>query len=106
MSNHLNDATSPYLLQHAENPVDWYPWCEEAFKKAKAEDKPIFLSIGAIAPVIGVMSWHMRALRTTRLRRFSTGILFPLRLTERSVLTSTACICPCVRCLLAAVAGL
>lgn len=46
MSNHLNDATSPYLLQHAENPVDWYPWCEEAFKKAKAEDKPIFLSIG------------------------------------------------------------
>ncbi len=46
MSNHLNDATSPYLLQHAETPVDWYPWCEEAFKKAKAEDKPIFLSIG------------------------------------------------------------
>ena len=46
MSNHLNDAASPYLLQHAENPVDWYPWCEEAFVKAKSEDKPIFLSIG------------------------------------------------------------
>lgn len=46
MSNHLLNAVSPYLLQHANNPVDWYPWCEEAFKKAKAEDKPIFLSIG------------------------------------------------------------
>ena len=37
---------SPYLLQHAENPVDWYAWGEEAFQKAKKEDKPIFLSIG------------------------------------------------------------
>lgn len=46
MSNHLTNAVSPYLLQHSENPVDWYPWCEEAFKKAKSEDKPIFLSIG------------------------------------------------------------
>ncbi|MDE6149146.1 MAG: thioredoxin domain-containing protein [Ruminococcus sp.] len=39
-------STSPYLLQHAENPVNWYPWCEEAFERAKDEDKPIFLSIG------------------------------------------------------------
>ena len=46
MSNHLKHQTSPYLLQHAENPVDWYPWSEEAFSKARAEDKPIFLSIG------------------------------------------------------------
>ncbi len=46
MSNHLKYETSPYLLQHAENPVDWYPWCEEAFRKAESEDKPIFLSIG------------------------------------------------------------
>ena len=46
MSNHLNNQTSPYLLQHAENPVDWYPWDTEAFRKARAEDKPIFLSIG------------------------------------------------------------
>lgn len=46
MSNHLKDATSPYLLQHSENPVDWYPWCEEAFDRARREDKPIFLSIG------------------------------------------------------------
>ncbi len=46
MSNHLKDETSPYLLQHAENPVDWYPWGSAAFEKAKKEDKPVFLSIG------------------------------------------------------------
>lgn len=46
MPNHLQSETSPYLLQHAENPVDWYPWGEEAFQRAKAEDKPVFLSIG------------------------------------------------------------
>lgn len=46
MSNQLKSETSPYLLQHAENPVNWYPWCEEAFDKAKTENKPIFLSIG------------------------------------------------------------
>ena len=44
--NHLKGQSSPYLLQHAQNPVDWYPWGEEAFQKAKQEDKPIFLSIG------------------------------------------------------------
>lgn len=46
MQNRLKDQTSPYLLQHAQNPVDWYPWCDEAFRRAKAEDKPVFLSIG------------------------------------------------------------
>ncbi len=46
MSNHLKNTTSPYLLQHSENPVNWFSWCEEAFVKAKLEDKPIFLSIG------------------------------------------------------------
>ncbi|GAP14618.1 highly conserved protein containing a thioredoxin domain [Longilinea arvoryzae] len=46
MSNHLIHETSPYLLQHAENPVDWYPWNEEALQRAKEENKPIFLSIG------------------------------------------------------------
>ena len=46
MSNHLANETSPYLLQHADNPVDWHPWGEEALQKAKAEGKPIFLSIG------------------------------------------------------------
>ena len=46
MPNHLQHETSPYLLQHADNPVDWYPWSEEAFRRAREEDKPIFLSIG------------------------------------------------------------
>lgn len=46
MANRLHKEKSPYLLQHGENPVDWYPWCEEAFQKAKEEDKPVFLSIG------------------------------------------------------------
>jgi uncharacterized protein YyaL (SSP411 family) len=46
MTNRLSHETSPYLLQHAENPVDWYTWGEEALQKAKIEDKPIFLSIG------------------------------------------------------------
>lgn len=44
--NRLQYETSPYLLQHADNPVDWYPWGEEAFDRAKAEDKPILLSVG------------------------------------------------------------
>jgi len=45
-ANRLIHEKSPYLLQHAYNPVDWYPWGEEAFSKAKSEDKPVFLSIG------------------------------------------------------------
>lgn len=45
-TNRLIKETSPYLLQHAHNPVDWYPWGEEAFNKAKEEDKPVFLSVG------------------------------------------------------------
>ena len=45
-TNALVDQTSPYLLQHAHNPVDWYPWGEQAFEKARRENKPIFLSIG------------------------------------------------------------
>ncbi len=44
--NRLKNEKSPYLLQHAQNPVDWYPWGEEAFEKARHEEKPIFLSIG------------------------------------------------------------
>ncbi|MDP2971539.1 MAG: thioredoxin domain-containing protein, partial [Deltaproteobacteria bacterium] len=45
-TNRLIHETSPYLLQHAHNPVDWYPWGEEALNRAKEEDKPILLSIG------------------------------------------------------------
>src|SRR4249920_3610605 len=45
-TNRLAAETSPYLLQHAHNPVDWHPWGPEALRRAKAEDKPIFLSVG------------------------------------------------------------
>src|ERR1700716_1216059 len=46
MTNRLAKETSPYLLQHAGNPVDWYPWGEEALARAREEDKPILLSVG------------------------------------------------------------
>ena len=46
MANRLAKDSSPYLLQHAENPVDWYPWGEMALDKARSENRPIFLSIG------------------------------------------------------------
>ena len=49
VSNRLSEETSPYLLQHAENPVDWYPWGEEALARARDEDRPILLSIGYAA---------------------------------------------------------
>jgi uncharacterized protein len=49
MPNHLAHENSPYLLQHAHNPVDWYPWGEEALARARRENKPIFLSIGYAA---------------------------------------------------------
>jgi uncharacterized protein len=49
MANRLEKETSPYLLQHKDNPVDWYPWGKEAFERARAEDKPVLLSIGYAA---------------------------------------------------------
>ena len=48
-TNRLINETSPYLVQHAHNPVDWYPWCDEAFEKARQEDKPVLLSVGYAA---------------------------------------------------------
>ena len=45
-TNKLAGSTSPYLLQHAHNPVDWYPWGKEAFEDAREQNKPIFLSVG------------------------------------------------------------
>ena len=69
MANRLANATSPYLLQHAENPVDWWEWCPEAFEEAKRRDVPILLSVGYAAchwcHVIGV------ALRSGRRGRFT-----------------------------------
>src|SRR4029450_14002679 len=47
--NRLAAERSPYLLQHADNPVDWYPWGDDAFERARAEDKPILLSVGYAA---------------------------------------------------------
>jgi uncharacterized protein YyaL (SSP411 family) len=49
MTNRLANETSPYLRQHADNPVDWWPWCDEALASARAQDKPILLSIGYAA---------------------------------------------------------
>jgi uncharacterized protein YyaL (SSP411 family) len=49
MANRLKDATSPYLLQHADNPVDWWPWSDEAFGEAKRRDVPVLLSVGYAA---------------------------------------------------------
>ncbi|MFD6100426.1 thioredoxin domain-containing protein [Nocardiopsis flavescens] len=49
MSNRLRDATSPYLLQHADNPVDWWPWGEEAFAEARRRDVPVLISVGYAA---------------------------------------------------------
>src|SRR3990170_3244023 len=49
MPHHLANENSPYLIQHSNNPVNWYPWGAEALAKARAEDKPIFLSIGYAA---------------------------------------------------------
>src|SRR5438552_3597872 len=46
MTNRLAAETSPYLLQHKDNPVDWYPWGEEALARARTEDKPVLLSVG------------------------------------------------------------
>src|SRR4030095_9424754 len=46
MANRLANETSPYLLQHKDNPVDWYPWGDEARERARREDKPILLSVG------------------------------------------------------------
>lgn len=51
-TNNLIHEKSPYLLQHAHNPVDWYSWGDEAFDKARTKDKPVFFSIGYI-PVTG-----------------------------------------------------
>ena len=49
MANRLTDATSPYLLQHKGDPVDWWPWCEEAFEQARRRDTPVLISVGYAA---------------------------------------------------------
>ena len=64
-SNRLSHEKSPYLLAHARNPVDWYPWGEDAFKKARREDKPLFLSIGYSTCQLVPCDRQGKVLRTT-----------------------------------------
>ena len=79
MPNRLAGGKSPYLLQHAENPVDWYPWGEEAFLKAKLEDKPIFLSIGySTCHWCHVMEREILS-KMRKLRVCSTGVSSPIK---------------------------
>ncbi|MEX1164204.1 MAG: DUF255 domain-containing protein [Nitriliruptor sp.] len=67
MANRLAHETSPYLRQHADNPVDWFPWGDEAFAEAKRRDVPIFLSVGYSA-----CHWcHVMAHTFTRIWRFT-----------------------------------
>ncbi len=69
MSNRLAKETSPYLLQHKDNPVDWYPWCDEACERARREDKPVFLSIGYSACHWCHVLAHERSRRPSGLRK-------------------------------------
>ncbi len=89
MANRLADATSPYLLQHKDNPVDWWPWSAEAFAEARRRDVPVLLSVGYAAchwcHVMAHESFEddeTAALDQRRLRRRS-------RSTGRSARTST-----------------
>jgi hypothetical protein len=72
MTNRLSKEKSSYLLQHKNNPVDWYPWGTEAFNKAESENKPIFLSVGystchwyciEFYSDVGATLWKRKALR-------------------------------------------
>ena len=84
MANRLIEETSPYLLQHAHNPVDWHPWGDEALRRAKEEDKPILLSIGYSAchwchvmegesfeneEIAGIMNEHFISIKVDREER-------------------------------------
>ncbi len=66
---------SPYLLQHAHNPVDWYPWGEEAFKAAREQDKPIFLSV--VMPLVtGVMSLEQESFENVDVAQLLNDTLY------------------------------
>ncbi len=88
--NALAHETSPYLLQHADNPVDWQPWGADAFARARAEDKPLLLSIGYAAchwcHVMAHESFEDAATAALMNERFVTS-----RSTARSGPTSTRC---------------
>ena len=63
-TNHLATETSPYLQHHAHNPVDWYPWGDEAFRDARAEHKPVHLSVGYSACLLVPKFGSQRASKT------------------------------------------
>ena len=89
MSNRLKNATSPYLLQHADNPVDWWPWSDEAFAEARRRDVPVLLSVGYAAchwcHVMAHESFEDPATAAVDQRQRSS----PSRWTARSGRTST-----------------
>ena len=91
--NRLIHESSPYLLQHARNPVDWFPWGAEAFAKAKREDKPVFLSIG-----YSTCHWchvmERESFEDDDVARCSTSTSCPSRWTGRSGRTWTTCTWP------------
>ena len=60
MVNRLKDSTSPYLLQHADNPVVWWPWCDQAFAEAAEREVPVLLSVG-YAATLAVRPMRRRA---------------------------------------------
>src|SRR5579863_7866385 len=82
--NRLKDATSPYLRQHADNPVDWWPWCDQAFEEARRRDVPVLLSVGYSAchwchvmahesfedgPTAALMNEHLVSIKVDREER-------------------------------------
>src|SRR6188474_791627 len=92
MPNHLATESSPYLLQHQNNPVDWYPWAAAAMERAKSENKPIFLSIkfdreeppdldqiymNAVQIMTGRGGWPMSVFLTPDLQPFFGGTYWP-----------------------------
>jgi hypothetical protein len=74
MTNRLAGENSPYLFQHAGNPVDWFPWGLEALEKARREDINRFFLVLAILPAIGVTSWLMNHSKTLKLLQSSMKI--------------------------------
>ena len=93
MQNQLINETSPYLLQHAENPVNWLPWNNIALETAKKQNKPIFLSIGYAA-----CHWcHVMAhesFEDPKSRKSSTPISSPSKLTGKNAPTLIQFTCP------------
>lgn len=78
MSNRLKDQSSPYLLQHKENPVDWYPWCDEAFERAERPDiDSVYMSV--CHALTGSGGWLMSIFMTADQKPVYAGTYFPPR---------------------------